>query len=292
MDKLNVYICGCIRNSGQYVRPVFENIKKVAVLFNKVHIIISYDESTDNTLIELENQRQYFGAFDIIINRNPLTPWRTVNIGNARNRIIYKIRELQQEKRDAAGWKYFIMLDMDDVCSQDIHLDVLTRQFQPDKLPLWDSVSFHRSDYYDIWALSLYPYMFSCWHYKNPKLAVDYLTKMMNSMLDSMGSDELLPCHSAFCGFAIYKCDPFIKCTYDGHMNLTYMREEWIKSSREAFPYLYLYGTTQEELENSHTNVDCEHRTFHLEAVEKHGAVIAICAGKLFTEPVAKQSRL
>ena len=292
MNTTNTYICGCIRNSGQYVGPVFENIKKVAALFNKVHIIISYDESSDNTMQELEKQRSQFESFDILVNHNPLTPWRTVNIGNARNLIIKRIRECQTIKSDPHKWKYFIMLDLDDVCSQEMHIDILKKQFESEREVLWDSISFHRSDYYDIWALSLHPYMFSCWHYQNPRVAVDYLTKMMNNLLNSMEPDEILPCHSAFCGFAVYKCDPFIKCTYDGHMNLTYMRQDWIEASRDAFPYLYLYGTTQQELENPHANIDCEHRTFHLEATEKYGAKIMICAGKLFTDKKSIDSRL
>lgn len=294
MENTNTYICGCIRNSGQYVAPVFENIKKVASLFGEVHIIISYDKSTDNTMAELEKQRPYFKFFDILVNRNPLTPWRTVNIANARNLIIQKICEYQQTKQDARKWKYFIMLDLDDVCSGEIYLDVLRSQFRPERESMWDAISFHRNDYYDIWALSIYPYMFSCWHYQNPRVAVDYLTKMMNALLNSMEPDEILPCHSAFCGFAVYKCNPFIYCTYDGHMNLTYMAPEYIQASREAFPYLNLYGTTQQELENPHANIDCEHRHFHLEAITKYRAKIMICAGKLFICPspaeIASQS--
>lgn len=282
MNTSNIYICGCIRNSAQYVAPVFKNIKKIAALFNKVHIIISYDESTDNTLEEIKNQYDTFDNFDIIVGKDPLTPWRTVNIGNARNRIIEKIRQCQLQKLDAANWKYFIMLDLDNVCSGQMFIDVLKKQFEPKREPLWDSVSFHRSDYYDIWALALYPYMFSCWHYQNPHSAVDYLMKMMNNLLNSMDPNELLPCHSAFGGFAVYKCEPFLKCTYNGHMNLHLFKEEWIQASRDAFPYLQLYGTKQEELDNPQANIDCEHRSFHFEAIQKYGARIFISPGKLF----------
>jgi hypothetical protein len=99
--------------------------------------------------------------------------------------------------------------------------------------------------------------------------------KMMNNLLNSMDTNELLPCHSAFGGFAIYKCDPFLKCSYNGKMDFSYFDPAWIQASRDAFPHLELYGTSHD--------VDCEHRTFHFEAIQKYGARIFISPGKLFT---------
>ena len=84
----------------------------------------------------------------ILINREPLTSYRTKNISNARNMYLDKMRELVNTGYDA---KYFIAIDMDNVCSGQMDLDVFKRAMGREDQ--WDSVSFNRHGYYDIWAL-------------------------------------------------------------------------------------------------------------------------------------------
>ena len=50
------------------------------------------------------------------------------------------------------------MMDTDDVCSKKINIEILRKHLlNNDK---WDSLSFNRLDYYDIWALQYYPFIF------------------------------------------------------------------------------------------------------------------------------------
>ena len=86
-------ICGCIKDGAEYIENIFKNIEKIQSLFNETKIIIAYDISKDNTLEILEKLQKKFDL-TILINKNPLSNVRTINIENARNSIlnvIYKI---------------------------------------------------------------------------------------------------------------------------------------------------------------------------------------------------------
>ena len=45
-----LYICGCVLNCAIYLQKVFENIIKICSIVDEYKIIISYDESIDNSL--------------------------------------------------------------------------------------------------------------------------------------------------------------------------------------------------------------------------------------------------
>ena len=83
-------ICGCVKNCQKYLDNVFKNIEKMQKLFKKSKIIISFDLSNDFTLKKLIELKKIFDI-DIIINKDPLTNSRTVNIERARNKILDKV---------------------------------------------------------------------------------------------------------------------------------------------------------------------------------------------------------
>ena len=91
------------KNCEKYLNDVFSNIKKIQKLFEKTKIIMSFDISNDFTLKKLIELKKKFDI-DIIINRDPVTASRTVNIERARNKIINKI---YSEYHD---YDYFIMI--------------------------------------------------------------------------------------------------------------------------------------------------------------------------------------
>ena len=151
-------ICGCIKDSAKYLENVFINIKKIQGLFNKTKIIISYDVSKDNTLTKLYNLQNNFDI-EILINKDPLSHIRTVNIEKARNKLIDKIYNKYSD------YDYFIMMDMDDVCSKPINIEVLKEAL--DKNNVWDGLFFNNANYYDFWALNFKDFQFSCASYSN-----------------------------------------------------------------------------------------------------------------------------
>ena len=270
-----IFICGTVRNCEQYLDAAFNNIKRIEELFADVRIIMSFDNSDDKTLLKLTQQKsKYRDKMHILINREPLTPYRTKNISNARNMYLDKMRELVNTGYDA---KYFIALDMDNVCSGPMDLDVFKRAMNREDQ--WDSVSFNRPGYYDIWALSIDKYVYSCWGWLSPWEVVEHTREYIINKLGKIPADEFAECRSAFCGFAIYKTDMFLDCHYDWRIPKQYMTLKELEKQRRL---LWNVGSVS-PLEMQTDEPDCEHRSFHMMAIDKHGARIRITPEILFT---------
>ena len=282
IDK-KVFICGTTRNSEQYVDAVFRTIQQIQTLFLDSHIIISFDQSSDKTLLKLAQHKRIYGdKMDICLNRNPLSTRRTENIANARNRILEKMRELMAKSGSAAEdpVPYFIMLDTDDVSATEPDLDVIRRAIE--RSTEWDAISFNRPGYYDIWALSIKPYIYSCWGWQDAQSAVIITRNYIVKRLNELAPGQLLECQSAFGGFAIYKTDPFLKCAYDWRMPKQYMLTEDIKKNHKALGYC----DSRSPLDQKTDEPDCEHRAFHMEAIAKYGARVRISPECVFNAPV------
>ena len=234
-------ICGCIKDSEKYLENVFINIQKIQKLFDKTKIIISYDISKDNTLNKLNELKEKFDI-EILTNDRPLSHIRTVNIAIARNRIISKI---YSEYND---YDYFIMMDMDDVCSKPINIEVLKEAL--DKNNVWDGLFFNNAQYYDFWALNFKDFQFSCWNCNNPTKLINIMNQ---ELIKESQNKEFIECESAFGGFGIYKVEKFKNCFYRTLIDLSLFKEENFKNIYIKYKILY----------NIKNNIaDCEHRFF------------------------------
>jgi glycosyltransferase involved in cell wall biosynthesis len=272
-----IFICGTVRNCEPHLDSVFVNIDSVTTLFVDYHIIIAFDESNDKSLLKLARQKQKYGdKMDILVNRNPLSQIRTQNISNARNAILNKIRERISGGFNIEEWQYFAMMDMDDVCSKPIQLDALRGVM--DRADQWDSVSFNRSAYYDLWALSIDKYVYSCWGWLSPWEVVEHMRKYIVDKLSKIPADQFVECRSAFNGFAVYRTLKFLDCYYDWRIPKQYMTLEELEENRRV---LWNVGS-RSPLNVQTDEPDCEHRTFHMMATAKNGARIRICPGCLF----------
>lgn len=257
------FIGGCVYNCGKHLKNVIEKIFQICSVFDEYTIIMAYDHSQDNSL-EILNQYKSTN-FHILINTNPKSHIRTQNICNARNAILNKIRELHNEK-----WEYFMMIDMDDVCDYEVNMSALHNVLSRND---WDSISFNRDTYYDIWALSIEPYLFSCWNWTNTIKTIDSIRVYIRDKLDKLKENELLEVHSAFNGCAFYRCSKFLNCSYDWTTCRKFITNDELKRNIEAtgeHPFIRPY------------NDDCEHRHFHMEAIHKNNAKIRITPLKLF----------
>jgi len=300
MSQDSVYICGCVMNCAKHIKKVFDNIHKIGgECFKNYHVLLFYDESSDNTLqlihdevSRLENAGDV-GKMEVIINNQPTTPYRTKNIANGRNTLIQRVRSLNEELvvKGEIPWKYFIMIDMDDVCSHPVNVSSLLKYITepeyttPDGKWKWDALSFNRRPYYDLWALSFDPFMFSVWHWNGCKTRTeprDIVERSIQHIMKNIKQDELFYCSSAFNGFAIYKTDIFVNCIYEWNILHTRVTREQMDKSVAAFrthnPRLTPY-INNDKLE------DCEHRSFHLEAIQRYGAKVAISPLLLWDEP-------
>ena len=283
-----VYICGCVKNCANFLQGVFINIDKLINLFDDYRIIIAEDSSADVSLEILKNLKTKYKLDIVHCIENKIPDdfnFRSKKISNARNKILQHINNLDQE-----DFQYMIMLDMDDVCSGNMDSNILKRILNNEKIVGnkfegdWDSLSFNRKNYYDIWALSVEPYVFSCFHFPGNINVVEVTMKYISYKLQNMDKEKLLDCYSAFNGFSIYRRHKFKDCVYDWQIkkNFEIISKELIKRNENALGIKMSLEHMCHPLVNPQT--DCEHRHYHLEAIKKNNAKIRISPLCLFTD--------
>jgi hypothetical protein len=263
---MKTYICGCAKSCEKYIDDVFKNIDKIIPLFEDYLIVIAFDNSDDKTLRKLCDMKRKY-KMEIIINPMSLTNIRVENICNARNQLLQFIRS-----KNLSDFEYSIMMDLDDVCSSPINVPVVFNALNRDD---WDAISFNRNDYYDIWALSVKPYIFSCWHFPNGFEAVKQIKQFIKKELDECEPGKLYECISAFNGFAIYRMSAFQGVSYEWNVNknIEIMQHDWIALTARALCQPIGKRTCDD---------DCEHRYFHMKATKVNGARIRISPEILF----------
>ena len=263
-----VFICGSVRDCATYIPAVFENIRRIIPLFNDFHIIMSLDVSSDNSFELIQAHRRYFkDKMCVLYNTAPLPGIRVERISNSRNRILNRIRDVLKFKQD---FNLFIMIDCDDVCATKIKPEILSKYLSRTD---WSGLSFNRRDYYDIWALSFSPYMYSCWHFIDAKQVINEMRTQIQKHLSKLGVDELFQCSSAFNGFSIYRISDFINCEYDWRIDYSYF-------TLEIFKLNAIHAKSSPV--KREPNQDCEHRMFHFQAIRKNNARIMISPLYLF----------
>jgi hypothetical protein len=264
-------ICGCVRNCEQHLDKVFDNIKKIQSLFDNTKIIISFDVSEDFTLLKLINLKSIFDI-DIIINKDKLSNIRTVNIERARNKIIKKIYN------EYTDYVYFIMIDMDDVSTKPIDIEILKDSLH--KNTIWDGLFFNNENYYDFWALNFKDFQYSCWHSSDVK----NLIKIMNDEFKKECiNKEFIECQSAFGGFGIYKTEKFKNCFYRSLIDLSLFNINNIQNVYNDHKIGYIINS---EI------YDCEHRYFHLSAIKNNGARLMINNKNLFPKYIGEHTNI
>ena len=284
----------CVCNNELGLPSVLSNIVKImeSNLFYKVTVVAFYDNSSDNSYSILETFKNKYESlcadtFKMIIVNNTnsrkmrmdfgsgsnsvtrvLDSSRTARIALARNGILHVIRGLHKK-----GFfnKYFIMMDSNEyACVGQINIPTLCSALE--RSDEWDSVSFNReAGYYDYWALSYDPYIYSIYHVMNKNETIHNIRenfekklKYANSKNDNKNYD-FIPVYSSYDGFAIYKSDKFLNCSYSSNIDIT------------LFPKKLL----PPQIINKFTN-DCEHRKFHLEAIKKNKARIVVSPLSIF----------
>ena len=266
-------ICGCVKNCEKYLNDVFENIKKIQKLFEKSKIIMSFDISNDFTLKKLIELKKKFDI-DIIINRDSITSSRTVNIERARNKIINKIYSEYDD------YEYFIMIDMDDVSSKPINIEVLEEVLDENKRNIWDGLFFNNANYYDLWALNFNDFQYSCWHSSDVKKLINL---MNTEFKNEISRNEFMQCQSAFGGFGIYKINKFKNCYYRSLVDLSLFNKENMKNIYSKYHIQYIYNS----------NIyDCEHRYFHLNAIKQNNVKLFIYNKNLFPPYVGEHTNI
>ena len=277
MSEIKMHICGCVKDTGKYLNDVFKNIEQICNILDDFHIIIAYDTSKDNSLEILQKYKEnYKDKFSLLIGTTELSEIRTENIANARNSILNEIQRLGQD-----DFHYFIMIDMDDVCAKPINITVLNYILAKEKSePLqWDALSFNKNPYYDLWALSIYPYTFSVLHYPHTyKIKQGMLNLLQKQFIEAVkknGNNGLVNCLSAFNGFAIYRTNKFKNVQY-----------EWnVRKLLEIYPKQSIAIMSKHVWQEPISRLDdCEHRYYHIRASLLNKARICISPLVLFND--------
>lgn len=274
MENNKCCICGPVKNCGSYLEKVLQNIEKIGNIFEDYRIILFYDSSSDNTLQLLKKYQLKNNRLEFYVNKKPLSPFRTHNIAFARNYCLNLVKEKYSD------YSYFIMMDLDDVNCKTVRPEILTKYLNVFKED-WDSLSFQTSPhYYDIWGLSIFPYCFSYNHFKNNDKFYTIIQNYVEKKLSTLKPGSLLPCISAFNGFAIYKTSVFKDCSYDGKIRFDLIPKKFLQAHALAAKSLLIYK--KYKTVNGFYE-DCEHRAFHLQAIFKKGAKIRISPEILFS---------
>lgn len=266
-------ICGPVKNCGPYLEKVLKNVEKIGSLFEDYKIIIYYDKSNDNSLQKLMELKRRNPRLILHINQTPTSPYRTHRLATARNFCLDYVKQHSEE------YPVFIMMDFDDVNAKNVRLDVIKKYLNRDD---WDCLSFNTTPrYYDIWALSIYPYCFSYNHFPNNEYhSYNVLQNYVEQKLNELKPNHLLPCISSFNGFAIYRTSKFMNSQYDGRVRYDLLPKNHLLSHMVASK-----STIMVFPDFGHLNAlyeDCEHRAFHITAINKDNAKIMISPEKVF----------
>ena len=244
-------------------------------IFNKLNVIAFYDESDDGTLEILNRFKANMATgiyLDILINTKMKSALKTENIAFARNSLLKHIKE------NFSNYEYFIMMDTNEyACIGDINLNILENAIANNSQ--WDAISFDReAGYYDLWALSFDPYIYSFFHFNMDwKLLLEQMRTAFTNLLIVYRNNkpaDLIPVYSAFNGFALYKTNKFLNCAYNTNIQLDLFPAALLQKQMELIKSSISYRS----------NDDCEHRAFHLEAILKNDAKIMVSTQFLFAK--------
>ena len=266
-------MCSAVKDVGRYLPKIVANMNTLGTVFDEFVMVFFHDRSSDDTWEVLQDLKKQNANMVVIDNPYPpgnSTP-RTYKIANARNSLLDAIRKSYKD------YEYFIMMDADEICTHPVKVDTFKKYlYRKD----WDSLSFNKPFYYDLWALSMKHLVFSMWHFDQPNGHQIYIDAV-NYLLDTCPPDGLISVYSAFCGFAIYRTEKFIDSFYDGKPRLDLIPEFLLKqnigTAGPVKPYHWAPHAPPQ---------DCEHRSFHLYAVFKNEARVRISPEIIFpTDP-------
>lgn len=259
--------CLPVYNSEYGLSKCLNHIKNLNKYFNNIQILAYYDNSKDKSLEILMKTKDTMNI-EIFLNTEPKHKQRVKNICKARNFMLDVIKEKYNH------FEFFICMDTNNYsCIGDLNEEVF--KMVMNRKDEWDSISFDReAGYYDTWALSFDPYIYSIFHMRKKDKYINNMRKTFNNIKKKYHNEfkgNLMKVFSAFNGFAIYKTKYFINCKYSTVIDKS----------------IYPPGTLEKLVKDTgfkpldNLDGDCEHRNFHLEAIKYNNARIMICFDSL-----------
>jgi hypothetical protein len=269
LDK-TVACCLTVRDCAIYLTKIFKNLDKLSKHFKNFYVIFVYDNCKDKTPLLLKlYQKRSKSKFKVYVihNKNNRNPVRTVRISNSRNMCLDVIYN------DIKNVDYHIMIDADDVNVKPWDTRVILSSLKRDD---WDSISFNRKVYYDIWALLYEKIQHHCWGFSEKSRKIMYfMMRDIKNILNKLKDNELFECYSAFNGFAIYRTEKFKNILYDGTDN-KYSSIVQDRNKLSSLQYLKNKLNDNKIIIGNKMKGSCEHLYYHLSAIRDNNVRIRI----------------
>lgn len=247
-----------VRDCAPYLIQVLYNVERLRPLFKEFHLIVAYDHCMDGSETMLK-MYQWISWYPVhLLPSNETSTHRTVRIANARNRCL--------EKLETLSVPFHFMVDADDVNCSSWNISLIKSFLERDD---WDSISFNRKNYYDIWALMYSPFKHHCWGFSSySRDVVEFIKKDVTKRLEQC--DEWIPCDSAFNGFAIYRTPLFRGIRYNGeYKHLRHLISDRDRErTLDALSPLDLPLVVDEKFVQS-----CEHLYYHLLSKQRRARI-------------------
>ena len=237
-----LYILGCARGvEADRVRGLSKNIQHLLNTLKdpKLGSVILYSDLASKNAFLSANSSPYSIIDDVYVHHI-----RTYRIAMCRNTLLRKVAELISLKNERAEDVHFIMMDLDGINDKQFNMSVFNEVTR--NLNLWQSLSFNRPTYYDLWALRYKRIDINVWNSKDPGASIKVLQNDIKHELSS-SDNPYFPVYSAFNGLAIYHYNYTLGCVYDGS-----------------------------ELGRPGTPEDCEHVVFHKCMILRNNATVVI----------------
>ena len=206
----SVYIVGTGKDLENYLPSIIGNAYIISSLF-KSYTIIIFCNKKDSDLLYSWTVRDT--NVHILLDEQEGC-CRTRRIAAGRNRILQEVKTHMTRRKESAGAVVLAVMDLDDVNAHMFNRTILQQVMSLRKH--WDSVSFTRPDYYDIWALRYRHFDVNPFDSSAPSTLVEIIRDDILSRLRYRQDMLFYPVYSAFNGFALYKMDLVGDCEYDG----------------------------------------------------------------------------
>ena len=295
IENYSIVVVGCTKDSGSYI---FENLRKLYEMhsfFKDFQMIIYENDSSDNTVEELERFASKYDKFKFISEKNVLEQVKK-DLDNRQGKIRKMIAKIKKHRIDFRtqilayarnklinlvnteynSWDYVIVSDLDSLLVN-FKAKQIKSFFLHDETK-WDVLTSNSfPTYYDIWALRISNKVwqkktharywrsiidYDCWEMvsmakkgEKRKEAIEEYVK--NNQITISQKKELIPVDSAFGGMGVYKISKISNCKYDG--------------LKETLNYKFRFDR-------------CEHVAFHEEIRNKNDGKIFICSNFVLTE--------
>jgi len=285
-NNISVVVCFCVYNNEVGLPYCLKNLEAIRHIFHRMVINVVYDSSEDDSyqiLMDFNNKNKNKTMIEkipvnIVTNTAKIKiNSKSENIARCRNMLLDMVR------KSYSHYDYFIMMDTNEYsCIGQINVQLMYNIVHPEEnqpethISNYDAITFDReAGYYDWWALSFDPFIYSFYHINNSFKVNAQMSKMFTDILHHYRihcPDEVIPVYSAFNGFGIYKTKKFLNSSYSSDIQMDLFPKDVIHR---------LIYVTQSSI-YSHFKDDCEHRKFHLEAIRKNNAKIGVSTKYMF----------